>query len=77
MRMRRAAQQRLMLEFATEGAVSQEEFKEQMTRFFAQMDQQDRCARSFQSVGVALCSYQTNIHHRGGGVGLLPTAAAR
>ena len=39
----RAAQQRLELEFATEGAVSQQELKEQMTQFFAQMDQQDRC----------------------------------
>jgi len=38
----RAAQQRLELEFATEGAVSQQELKEQMTQFFAQMDQQDR-----------------------------------
>jgi len=38
---RQLTQQRLELEFATEGAVSQQELKEQMTQFFAQMDQQD------------------------------------
>jgi hypothetical protein len=38
-----AAQQRLALEFGTEGGVTQVEFKEQMTQFFTQMDEQDRC----------------------------------
>lgn len=80
MRVWRTAQQRLVLEFATEGAVSQEEFKEQMTQFFAQMDQQDRCAGSFQSADVVQCERDVKQYPprwRSVGVGLLPPAAAR